>query len=432
MATQFDRTSRFPSTRIGRVARLGMAATELAVGGVTEGVRNFGRSSPNTPVNMFLTVGNANKLARRLASMRGAAMKMGQMLSLESADILPRQFSEALADSCNAGNTMPYTQLKRVLEQEYGKEWKSRFEHFDYQPIATTSIGQVHRATTRDGRNLALKIQYPGVANSIDSDVDNMATLLRISKILPSGFAASRFVADTKQQLHREADYTMEADYLNLYGNLLKGHQIFVVPDVHNDFSRTRILAMDYLDGVPLESIVDSDVGQKVRDDLGRELLQLVFRELFEFRTMRSDPNCANYLYQPLEGRIALLDFGATVTFDKVFTDSYGSFCAAIIDGDRTSARHYAQQLGYLSPEGSDDYAVHLMEIINLIFEPIHTSGVYDFGSSDLFMGGAQDHVIPSPPANILHRKLMGVFLLSARLGARVNVQELVRPYLRA
>jgi predicted unusual protein kinase regulating ubiquinone biosynthesis (AarF/ABC1/UbiB family) len=396
-------------------------------------------------VNMFLSVGKANKLAKRLASMRGAAMKMGQMLPMESVDMLPRQFSEALADLCNTGSTMPDTQLKRVLEREYGKGWKSRFEYFDSEPIATTSIGQVHRATTRDGRKLALKIQYPGVAKSIDSDVDNMATLLRISRILPPGFAASRFVADAKQQLRREADYTMEADYLNLYGNLLKDHKIFVVPRVHHDFSRARILAMDYVEGVPVESIGDNGVGQKARDDLGSELLQLVFRELFEFRTMRSDPNFANYLYLPPEGRIVLLDFGATVTFDKAFTDSFGGFCAAMIDGDSSSSRHYAQELGYLSPKGTDENTVRSLEIINMTFDPIHTSGDYDFGRSDLsshardfgmemdmFMSGSKDHVIPPPMANILHRKLMGVFLLNTRLGARVNVRELVRRYLHA
>ncbi len=154
----------------------------MAVGGVAEGVRRLTGVTPEDAVNMFLTAANAQKLAKRLAGMRGAAMKMGQILSMEGVDILPAEFSDALAILRDSANTMPDSQIRRVLGREYGKGWEAKFRHFDYEPIAAASIGQVHRVTAKNGRDLALKIQYPGVAKSINSDVDNMAMFLRIAK----------------------------------------------------------------------------------------------------------------------------------------------------------------------------------------------------------------------------------------------------------
>jgi len=151
--------SRVPTTRLGRLVRLGFTAGELAIGGVAEGVRRLASVTPDDAVNIFLTATNAEKLARRLAEMRGAAMKMGQMLSMESADILPREFTDALARLRDSANRMPRSQVRGVLGREYGKGWETRFTSFDYEPAAAASIGQVHRATTQDRRDLALKIQ---------------------------------------------------------------------------------------------------------------------------------------------------------------------------------------------------------------------------------------------------------------------------------
>jgi predicted unusual protein kinase regulating ubiquinone biosynthesis (AarF/ABC1/UbiB family) len=249
------RQSRVPTTRVGRLVQLGFTAGELAIGGVLEGARRVIRATPDDAVNMFLTAANAEKLAYRLAGMRGAAMKMGQMLSMESADILPREFTDALAALRDSASRMPRSQVRGVLGREYGKGWEARFEHFDYEPIAAASIGQVHRATARDGRELALKIQYPGVAKSIDSDVDNMAMFMQVANILP-------------------VDPT------------------FVVPRAHADLTTKRVLAMDYMTGDPIESLESLAVAQAVRDRCGTKLQQLLFRELFEFRTMQTSAPC--------------------------------------------------------------------------------------------------------------------------------------------
>jgi predicted unusual protein kinase regulating ubiquinone biosynthesis (AarF/ABC1/UbiB family) len=435
--------SKVPTSRIGRLARLGFAAGEIVAGGAAESVRRLRGIKPEQTFNVFLTVTNAEKLAKRLAGMRGAAMKMGQMLSMESADILPPEFANALEKLRDSANTMPLAQIQKVLNREYGKGWEDLFIDFDYTPVAAASIGQVHRATAKDGRDLALKIQYPGVARSIDSDVDNMAMFLRMAKLLPLEFDITGIIDETKRQLNQEADYRQEAEYLRSYRELVKDEERFVVPGVHDDLTTTRILAMDYVEGVPLESLAEEDTSQELRDSVGAFLEHLVFRELFEFRTMQSDPNFANYLYQPEEDRIVLLDFGSTVTFDREFTDNYAQIARALVDEDDGAARRYAERIGYLDEEATDDHAELILDMIRLICEPIRYDKIYDFGTSDLFargrdMGlemafeGMSEYKMPPPETMFLHRKLMGSYMLCHRIGARINVQELIRPFLPA
>ncbi len=188
------------------------------------------------------------------------------------------------------------------------------------------------------------------MAKSIDSDVDNMAMLMRLINLLPVEIDVSSIVKEAKRQLHQEADYIVEAQYLRDYRKLVEDEPRFVVPGVHEDLTTKRVLAMDYIDGVPLESLAEDGVAQELKDGVGALLQQLMFRELFEFRTMQSDPNFANYLYQPETDRIVLLDFGSTVSFEEKFTRRYAQIARAMIDGDDPAVRRLAETDGLYQP----------------------------------------------------------------------------------
>jgi predicted unusual protein kinase regulating ubiquinone biosynthesis (AarF/ABC1/UbiB family) len=416
---------------------------ELAAGGIIEGARRaFGAGSAAAETaSALLSPANAERLARRLSQLRGAAMKLGQMLSLESAEILPPAFAEALAGLRASADTMPASQLRRVLGREYGKGWEQRFEHFDFEPIAAASIGQVHAARTRDGRELALKIQYPGVARSIDSDVDNVAALLHASRVLPVEIDVSGIVAEAKRQLRQEADYEIEAANLRRYRELVADEPGLWVPRVHADLTTRRVLAMDFARGLPIEDLRAPDTPQARRDAVGALLQRLLFRELFEFRFVQTDPNFANYLVDPQSGRILLLDFGATREYEAEFAGHYAELCRAVIRGDRSGVLDAAVAIGYLRRDDPEQTLRSALDLILLVCEPFRQSGPFDFAQTTL-VARARDAGLdlafrkgflraPPPETVFLHRKLVGTFMLCARIRARIDVRAILEPLLR-
>jgi aarF domain-containing kinase len=431
------RKSSVPASRLGRLVGFGLAATELVLGGLVGGLRGSGSVGTR---GGFLNARNAQRFAERLAHLRGAAMKLGQLLSLEGDDLLPPEFAQALAVLRAGANAMPPAQLTRVLAREYGSNWERRFAEFDLEPIAAASIGQVHRARAADGRELAIKIQYPGVARSITSDVDNVAALLRLANLLPVDLDVSGLAAEAKRQLRQEADYLLEAKFLERYRALLADEAAFRVPHVHGDLTTRHALAMDYLEGAPLETLASAGTPQSHRDRVGRLLERLLFRELFEFRFMQTDPNFANYLHDPRTRNIVLLDFGSAREFSRDFVARYRETCRAILAGDRARVRQGALGIGYLAAEDSAQRVRAVIDMMMLVCEPLRHRGRYDFAASNLparvrdlgfdlvFRRGLLR--APPPETLFLHRKLVGSFQLCARIGARVDVRALILPFL--
>jgi len=438
--------ARVPQTRVGRLASVALAAGELALGGLAEGLRRLvaDRSAAGGErhdlADVFLSADNARRLAARLARLRGGAMKLGQMLSLQGADLLPPEFTEALAILRAQAAPMPLAQLRRVLGREYGKGWRQAFETFDETPIAAASIGQVHRVRTIDGRDLALKIQYPGVARSIKGDVENVAALLRLLKVFPGDADIPAIAAEATRQLAQEADYLAEAASIERYARLVADEPALLVPRTHPDLTTRRILAMDFMEGEPIGTLAAPGVAQATRDAVGTVLERLMFRELFEFRTMQTDPNFANYLWQPDTGKVVLLDFGATVQFDAAFVADYAQITRAVIDGDRAAVGRHAMAIGYAAPGDAPELIEATIELIMLVCEPLRRRGRYDFAASDLpsrsralgfDLGFRQGLLrVPPPQTMFLHRKLVGSFLTLAHIGARVDARAMVLPLL--
>ena len=433
--TKALRRSRVPAGRIERLARFGWLAGEVALGAVAEGVRRVA-GSPAVH-SLMLTEANALRLARRLSGLRGAAMKVGQMLSLQGADVLPPEVTGALAILRAEADAMPHAQLRRVLGQAYGAGWEQRLRDFDVAPVAAASIGEVHRATTVDGRQLALKIQYPGVAHSIDSDIQNVAAILRLTHVLPRDVDFSELLAEAKRQLRRETNYYIEAEFQRRYRALVADEPDLVVPRVHEDFTTARILAMDFIDGVPLESLGDGTAPQRVRDHIGTLLYSLVLRELFEFHFVQSDPNFANYLYLPGTGQVALLDFGGSRDIPARFAQGYARAFDAGANGARGALREALREIGFLRAEEPAAVSEAFVDLFLIGCEPFQPRGAYDFAASnvlgrirevgvDLAFRAGGFH-LPPPDAVFLNRKLVGTFLLCARLRARVDVHALLQ-----
>jgi predicted unusual protein kinase regulating ubiquinone biosynthesis (AarF/ABC1/UbiB family) len=426
-------TSRVPAGRRERFAKLGTMLAGIA-GDVTMGALRRAAGRPGADGHLLLNPATARRITDTLADMRGAAMKLGQMLSLQGADLLPPEFAEILGTLRSQAHFMPESQVRRVLETELGPDWSERFAEFDFEPLAAASIGQVHGAIARDGREVALKIQYPGVARSISSDVDNLGVLLRMSRVLPVEIEIEPLLQELKRELRREADYTREADNTEKYRELVGDDPSVLVPRVHRDLSTRHLIATDRIHARPIEDLRSPEHPQERRNRIGERLVRLVVRELFSFRFMQTDPNFGNYMFDPEKERVALIDFGSVRKFSRRFSDQYRAFVAAGVDLDRAGLEQAGRTLGFL--RGDEDAAAlaTYMELCRLLNEPLRTPGLYVFCDSDLArrardrsLEALTRHRIQQPPPEILflHRKLIGSFLLCAHIGAEVDVHAI-------
>jgi predicted unusual protein kinase regulating ubiquinone biosynthesis (AarF/ABC1/UbiB family) len=429
-----------PATRLGRLAGFGRLAGGIAGNVLGGGAREVMKGrTPDLP-SLLLTPANARRLADELARLRGAAMKLGQLISMDGGDVLPPELAEIMGRLRAEADPMPAGQLEQALVAGWGPGWRGQFQRFDERPIAAASIGQVHRAVALDGRDLAIKVQYPGVAASIDADVDNVATLVKLSGLLPAGFALEPLLAQAKQQLQEEADYAREAAMLARFGALTKDWPDVVVPDLAADLSRPTILAMGHVGGVAIDKI--AALPQATRDRVMTLMLRILMAELFEWGVMQTDPNFANYRYDLNSGRLVLLDFGAARALPPAVCEAYRALLAAGLNGDNDGLLAAMARIGILPPDAPAAMTDTILAMARDGFAPLRLDGPFDFGTGSLAANlkdqsasliGQRDHFIAPPPDILfIQRKIAGMYLLAARLKARVDVAALVRPYVAA
>jgi predicted unusual protein kinase regulating ubiquinone biosynthesis (AarF/ABC1/UbiB family) len=433
-----DNHKAIPTSRVSRFARVARMASGVAGGMLAEGTRQLRAGKRPRARDMLLTPANARRVADQLATMRGAAMKVGQILSMDTGDFLPRELADILGRLRSDARYMPAQQLRKVMLEAYGEDWEEQFYGFEMKPLAAASIGQVHKTVAPDGREIVLKVQYPGVAASIDSDVDNIATLLRMSGLLPSELDIKPLLDDAKRQLKDEADYHKEADFLDAFGDLLREDERFLVPEVLPELTRQTVLAMTYVSGKPIETIVE--LPQAERDRVMTALVELMFMELFELRMVQTDPNFANYQYRGKTGEIVLLDFGATRRFKAGFVNNYRKLLAAALVEDRAKVIVAAERIGYAMGDDDTEYRELVLELFLLALEPLRHEGLYDFAHSDMSrrMSELAEEIsdyrdfwrAPPTDAMYFHRKLGGMFLLASRVKARVDVNQLIQRWL--
>jgi len=426
-----------PTGRFSRARRMGGLATGLAGGVALGGAQALMRGQRPRLSDLVMTPGNITRLADQLSQMRGAAMKLGQLLSMEAGDLLPPELELILARLRSEAHVMPPRQLKQVLQDAYGADFRTLFRSFDTRPLAAASIGQVHRALTPEGAALAVKLQYPGVKGAIDSDLDNAAALIRWSGLWPPELDLRPLLAEARAQLHEEADYAREGAALARFGELLAEDPRFVVPTLDRTRTRATALAMRFEPSEPIEMLAAA--APEVRDAAVRALLELCLRELFTFRLMQTDPNFANYRWRPETGQIVLLDFGATREISPATSEEYRVLLRAGLAGERDGVMTALETIGFIKPGLSAAHRDTILDMAGMGFDILRGPGAFDFKGNDfadrlrrrgMEIGGERElwHL---PPAEtlFLQRKIGGLYLLATRLGARVDVAALVRRF---
>ena len=426
-----------PKGRIRRASSFGKIAIKFASSIVVGGTKELvGGRSPALK-DLLIQEKNILTFIKELSRLRGAALKIGQLLSLEANDFLPEQFSAMLGDLRNNNLHMPNYQLGEVLRENYGDNFLDNFSEFNETPIAAASIGQVH--TCKYGNEeLILKIQYPKIRESIESDISNIRLLTKNLGILPKSFDFDKLLEAGKKQLLNETNYLLEAAHQKNFHHLLKTDKKFIVPKINEKLTTTKILAMEFKNGVTIDQAVHLE--QKTKDRIVNNLVELTFKEIFEFNLIQTDPNFANFLYDDASKKIVLLDFGATSKISKknirVFKD--------ILQGLALDRKEMVEKalitLKIFSPNASSSVKNYLLDIIWNLSLPLRKNKEFDFlhciSTEDLnllsstLINQKDKFQLPDPQILFIQRKLGGIFLLGRKFGARKNFSKLVTKYI--
>jgi predicted unusual protein kinase regulating ubiquinone biosynthesis (AarF/ABC1/UbiB family) len=397
----------------------------------------------------------ARRFVAELGRLKGSYVKIGQMLALFGEHFLPPALTEALHDLDSQTEPMPWAVIEEQLKMSLGSRYRSL--EVDPRPLAAASLAQVHRARHRDsGEELVLKIQYPGLADVIDTDFDAVVRMLTLARWLRAGRDLDDWLADMRQQLHHEIDYAREAamtrDAFERVRSDASLKERYHVPAVHEALCTDTVLALDYVDGLRVTQADVAQLPQRRRDALGAAMLELFFIELYQWGTLQTDPNFGNYLIEPRGrgDRLVLLDFGSTLRCEDRFLRDFGSAIAAGQVGDRPALVSSLKGLGCLPADASDFACESFSEFCEMLLEPlrppeqlprefVNGRGEYCWGRSRLMhrvgkhaasSAATRHFATPSRDFALIVRKLSGVFTFITVLDAQFNAHDMVHRYI--
>jgi predicted unusual protein kinase regulating ubiquinone biosynthesis (AarF/ABC1/UbiB family) len=437
MSNKFEEKA-VPSSRLSRLTKLGSLAGSLTGNIIKNSLSAALNAEKPSTNNTLLNINNAHTLTKHLAQMRGAAMKIGQMLSMDAGELLPPEWEPILAVLREQANSMPKQQLLKMLNDNWGSDWANEFEYFSFEPIAAASIGQVHKAKLKSGEQLAVKVQYPGVSSSIDSDIDNVARLLKLSRLIPKGIDIDSLLVQAKSQLKQEADYRIELKFLEEYQAMLRGDDRYIVPSAYKPLSNEFILCMEFVEGRPISELVNAPV--ETKNAIIENLMELVFKELFTFKFMQSDPNFANFLYQTDNEKLILLDFGACRTLSESASKGYKTMASAMQAQDGDAMLKALIALGLLNNETPLKVKEIIREACITASESLQVDS-YNFKQTKIIKRLQEQtmalitekEAIASPNFDValVNRKITGTVMLANKMSADLRLRQLIMPFIK-
>jgi predicted unusual protein kinase regulating ubiquinone biosynthesis (AarF/ABC1/UbiB family) len=361
---------KLPTGRLARSARVGGLVTGQGLRWAGMRTANRVRSPERAAAaESERTAALVQQLVDQLGQMRGAAMKVGQMISMVEFDGLAEdeqdELQRRLAALRDDVPPVPFADLERLMRREFGGPLERVFSHFDERAFAAASIGQVHRATTVDGEDVVVKVQYPGVAEAVETDLRNATLLLPLVKRLAPGLDAKALAGELRERIGEELDYELEAQNQRRIERLMRGHPFLRVPRVRTDLSTRRVLVSEYIEGARFEAVRRADEEQ--RDRYGEIVFRFYFGLLYRDRIALGDPHPGNYLLCP-DGRVCFLDFGLLRDVDAVRVANERKIALAVRDRDAAALKAALLAGGYLPADRADavdaDWALRLMRMV--------------------------------------------------------------------
>ena len=447
-----------PLDRNMAMARVGVVAGSQVIG--HELFNLFRSEQGKATSNSRFYAKQAQYLADELGKLKGSVMKVGQMLSLYGQYFMPPEAVGVLASLQDDTPPVAWAAVYPVIEAALGPR---RMAELDIDPVslASASLGQVHRARRKsDGRELVLKVQYPGVASAIDSDVRTMTRIVSMSKLMPKGISLEPIMEEVREMLHQEVDYGRELRMTQEFYDRLKDDPRYVVPEVLGEYCADSVLCMSYEEAVHVKSPEVQGLSQARRSRIAENALDLFFQEFFEWGLVQTDPHFGNYKIRldpkGEQDQMLLLDFGATRRFSRPFLEQYYNIVAGAYNDDEAQILNGAEGIGLMRTQFSDAVRESFIEVCRLIIEPfvdpqahpgrvpeewLTTAGEYRWGPTDLpkrvssaVAKAAMSRYFRVPPREIvfLHRRLVGVFVLVAVLNGELKSHELLGRHVKS
>ena len=361
--------SKIPKGRVRRSAKLG------SIMGV-QGARYAGTRAANVARDEETGkerieerhLETAMKMVAALGQMKGAAMKLGQFASFIDTEFIPDEYREIYQEQLARLRTdappMPWEKVEKVLEEEYlGEPLGELFAELEPEAFAAASIGQVHRAELLDGRRVAVKIQYPGIAEALEADLRNAGTIVRLARALAPGLDAKAIAQEIRDRVMEELDYEYEAQNQRTFARAYRGHPFIYVPDVHTRLSRRRVLVTELVEGLGFEEI--KELGHDERSRFGEIVYRGSFGSIYHLQHFNADPHPGNYILMD-DGRVAFLDFGMTKKLDADQIALEQRAVDAATRDDPEGLRDALHELGFLKNPSKLD-AERLMEHVKSV-----------------------------------------------------------------
>lgn len=413
--------------RLGRTAASARIAGRIGAGRLTGRVRTrLAPAERREEVAAAVELRTAEQVAESLGDMKGALMKLGQIASFLD-EGLPVPWRDALAQLQADAAPMAPELAAGVVEDELGAPPTTVFRRWDPEPLAAASIGQVHRAETRDGRQVAVKVQYPGVASAIQADLANTEMLARVLPMLFPSLDAKVLAAELRDRLTEELDYRHEADNQRRFGAVYRGHPFIRIPVVVDELSTGQVLTTELASGARFAEVEGWDADQ--RDLAGETLFRFVFRGINRLGMFNGDPHPGNYLFAP-GGRVTFLDFGLVKAFSPDETRVFHEMIRTLVLRRNGEAyRRALESIGLLRPDPSlstDQVVEYFSHFYDLVMEAGWRTVEHEYASETVrrvFNSKSPVAKAVSLPAMfvIVQRINLGLYALLARLGATAD-----------
>jgi predicted unusual protein kinase regulating ubiquinone biosynthesis (AarF/ABC1/UbiB family) len=382
---------------------------------------------------------SAETLVKVLGNMRGAAMKVGQTLSAVDLGLVPEeirpQFQEILAALQHDAQPISFKAIRRVIEEDMGERLSHTFAEFDEEPLAAASIGQVHRAVLDDGREVAVKVQYPGIKEAIRADMQNLRLSLKLLNVIAPGIDTGAIAHEIRERISQELYYELEAANQHAMARAYRGHPFITVPDVISETCRERVLVSELVEGARFAEVRDRP--QEERNRLGEILVRFYFNGPLRHRLLNGDPHPGNSLFCP-DGRVAFLDFGFFKTMSDEEVAQLMASTRATYDHDAQALFDVISGLGALPPDPA--LADPFLEAYESIFGWLLTDQVVSIDGSatgammrayNRLRNAEQFHSLTLPAEHfVLMRAVMLLIGLLGHLQARGNWLTLAREWL--